>query len=332
MEPIPTTILDAVNQTISKYKLFPEKEVVVAFSGGKDSLFLCLVLRELGYTVKPVTFDVGYNIDWKVAKSIAARLHFHLQIFDLGFVEKNFQNTLSVIENNYKVIQEISRGKHLGVTICTPCYNSKMILLREWCKMNNGTLQIAFGHHGTDMVTSFLKSYFMYIDRWEYQHIRYNDSNFENLIKTMKPVFCGNKDNLLQSKEWASVIELMKKKLIGTDEPIRKNIADTDYAVIRPMSSVLEVDIKQYYNRTDLEFQESECSIRRLKDFSKFTPREMVHHILLDDVPRENMELLLSTLLESLDILGYDPTSVRNNRNAILGTEYKSGDSNSTKL
>jgi len=332
MKPIPTTILDTVNETINKYKLFPVRDIFVAFSGGKDSLFLCLVLRELGYIVKPVIFDVGYNVDWKSAKSIAEIFKFKLQILDLDFVKENIPNTLSIINNYYKEIQEISRGEHIGLTICTPCFNSKITLLSEWCNLNSNALQITFGHHGTDAIASFLKSYFMYIDRWIYNHTKYDDTNFKYLIKTMKPVFCKSKTTLLQSNEWATIMELKKKKVIGTDEPIRKEIVGTDYAIIRPMFNIIEVDIKQYYNGLGIKFQKSECAVRKLKDFSKFTPREMVHHILLDDVPRENMEILLSAILDSLDINGYNVVNVRNNRTTILGEEYKSGNINTLKL
>ncbi len=47
--------------TIEKYHMIPDKNrpVPVAFSGGKDSLTAILVLRELGYDVRPVIVNRG---------------------------------------------------------------------------------------------------------------------------------------------------------------------------------------------------------------------------------------------------------------------------------
>lgn len=332
MNNLPLEILDNVNHIITQYNLLPEKDVIVAFSGGKDSLFLCFVLRELGYVVKPITFDVGYNIDWKNAKKIAERFKFKLNILNIEYINEKNPHLLNVIENNFKEIQAVSSGKHERLTICTPCYNSKMLLLSEWCKNNDGIQQITLGHHGTDTVASFLKSYFMYIDRWSLQHITYNESNFIELLKEMKPIFKNEADTLKHTSEWIQMIELLRRGKIGTDEPIRRNIVNTDYTIMRPMFCVQERDIKDYFKGMDIEFQESECSVRKLKDTNKFTPREMVHYLLLDDMPQETLTLILSLILESLDSNGYNIVDVRKNRIEILGEEYKSGAFSSEKL
>lgn len=67
MKSVPKKIVDKVAKLIKKYSLFEERKVYVAYSGGKDSLLLCLILIELGYEVYPITIDIGYGSDWGAA-------------------------------------------------------------------------------------------------------------------------------------------------------------------------------------------------------------------------------------------------------------------------
>jgi tRNA(Ile)-lysidine synthase TilS/MesJ len=57
-----SVLVDNVRATIAKYCLLaPGEEIILAFSGGKDSLGLALCLGELGYQVRPVAVDMGYD-------------------------------------------------------------------------------------------------------------------------------------------------------------------------------------------------------------------------------------------------------------------------------
>jgi len=62
---LPDELLAATDKTIHDYALItPEESIIVALSGGKDSMLLCLALRELGYDYVPVTIDMGYESGW----------------------------------------------------------------------------------------------------------------------------------------------------------------------------------------------------------------------------------------------------------------------------
>ena len=55
-------VLHRVQQTIKRYKLFvPKERMVVAVSGGKDSLVLFDILQRLGYPVEGLHVDLGIN-------------------------------------------------------------------------------------------------------------------------------------------------------------------------------------------------------------------------------------------------------------------------------
>lgn len=46
---------------IKKYNLFKTNDVVIGFSGGKDSRIVMLVLKEFGYNVYPIMVDMGHE-------------------------------------------------------------------------------------------------------------------------------------------------------------------------------------------------------------------------------------------------------------------------------
>jgi len=55
-------VLNRVQQTIKRYKLFvPKERIVVAVSGGKDSLALFDILQRLGYPVEGFHLDLGID-------------------------------------------------------------------------------------------------------------------------------------------------------------------------------------------------------------------------------------------------------------------------------
>jgi len=55
-------VLNRVQQTIDRYKLFaPREKVLVAVSGGKDSLALFDILQRLGYAVEGLYIDMGID-------------------------------------------------------------------------------------------------------------------------------------------------------------------------------------------------------------------------------------------------------------------------------
>lgn len=82
---ISSALLDSVRLTIAEYCLLePGEEIILAFSGGKDSLSLMLCLGELGYRVRPVAVDMGYDRDWadRIRRSGAAA-GFAVEVIDI---------------------------------------------------------------------------------------------------------------------------------------------------------------------------------------------------------------------------------------------------------
>lgn len=175
-------LLSTVEHTINQYHMFTNNSVYVALSGGKDSLFLCLALKELGYKVTGVTVDIGYNVSWSILKQNAENLGIDLLILTADSIsgcssKYVTQSVLSCFEHVKSLVEH-----PVGVeTICTPCYNAKIIILKQWAESNHIN-EIAFGHHATDSIASLLKSYFYYYDHICCGSLNFEYKRFEKLV------------------------------------------------------------------------------------------------------------------------------------------------------
>lgn len=322
MKSIPIKNLKDAEEVIGKYSFFNDRNVYVAYSGGKDSLFLCMILKELGYYVHPVTIDIGYDSNWSIAEENVNSIGLELIKLDFRFVDKNMPEIREELEGNLENITKIKEGDLKKTTICTPCYNSKMLILQKWAESNN-VHTIAIGHHGTDAITSLLKSFYMYLDRWECLHQEFEYDNFYKLILSQKDLFSLEKQEFLKCSVCIQIEELLKEQKIGTDEPILQYIDGTDIQICRPLFGIFENEIKDYFSNQEICFNESECFATGYRDKSKLTPREMIQYILLKDTPISLLEYLLNCAKKGINNNGYLEFNVRNNRSKILGKSYK---------
>lgn len=321
MEKIPLYLLDIIDNTIRKYNIFPNRTSFVAFSGGKDSFFLCYALKELDYKIVGVTIDVGYNVNWDQLKRISKVLDIETIFLDLAYAKSHFPISYKEAFSLFEDIQSLSNIPVSHKTICTPCYNAKISILKCWAE-SNGIDQIAFGHHGTDSIASLLKSYFYYFDFKYCNHANFDNSTFKNLIVSQ----ADDLIDITKVKEWDLFIDKLKKlvyeRLVGTDESPRKYIENSKIEIVRPLFSVYESDILNFFKNQDIEFQKSECFISKYRNMKDLTPREMMHQFITNKLSVERLNDLHNIAQCCVDQNGFLIYNVRNNRNKILGT-YK---------
>lgn len=142
--PLPLKVLEKTNKTISDYSLLtPGQTVGVAFSGGKDSLFTMLVLRELGYVVVPVIIDMGYEKDWgkkiiKLAEAVGFTNAEVLIAHDSQVQKSLAEQAFAKVVSNIETLNNPSLFLTRNVTPCTFCYNTKAILLEDFAIKNKG--------------------------------------------------------------------------------------------------------------------------------------------------------------------------------------------------
>lgn len=318
---IPLNILDTINNTINHYDIFSNHTAYVAFSGGKDSSFLCHALKELDYEVIGITTDIGYNANWNALKRIAKELAVETVLLDLPYSEFNFPKAYKEAFSFFEDVKTLSNIPVSHKTICTPCYNAKISILRCWAEAN-GINQIAFGHHGTDAIASLLKSYFYYFDFKCRNH-----TNFENTV--FKELVVSQAENFIDTtkvQEWHlftdTLTKLVYERIVGTDEPPRKYIENSNIEIVRPLFNIYESDILSFFKNQNIEFQKSECVISKYRNTKDLTPREMMHQFITNKLNIERLNDLHNIVKCCIDQNGFLIYNVRNNRDKILGT-YK---------
>lgn len=322
MKSIPKNILDDIHNVIKEKSLFCEKKVVVAYSGGKDSWFLCLALKLLGYEVKPIIIDIGYNVDWSNALNNTELIGLEAIVIDSKYINENIPEINEQLNDNFKKIEMISNNKCSLTTICTPCYNSKILILKKWAELN-GIRTIAIGHHATDAISSMLKSYYMYVDRWKYQHEQFDYNNLKRVIIGQSGIYSLNKDMFVKTPCNDDLLKQIRNQNVGTDEPILQYLGDTGVYICRPLFNVFEKDIIDFYENEKILFDKSECFKTNFRYGKYMTPRELIQYNLLKDTPISLFEYLLELVKESMDTYGFLKYNVRNNRTQILGSHYK---------
>lgn len=331
MKAIPEHLTKRIESTIQKYSLFSEQTIYVSYSGGKDSFFLCAALSQLGYQVVPVTIDIGFGADWSLARNNLGRLGLDFLLLDRSYVDSYFPDLGNIIDGNMELFRQANEGGHVKATVCTYCYNSKMMVLKSWAA-KNGITEIAFGHHGTDAIASLLKSFYMYIDRWYHHNEEFDRNRFEELVRSDATRYHSDVADFLKSDLYADIQRENSRRTIGTDEPVKQYISGSNVVICRPMYSIFEDEIRECYSDLDLSIGQSECFSTGMRLKGLRTPRELIQDYLLTDANLDVLTILLQVSLNAIDSNGYLLYNVRNQRDEILGASYKSTLENEKKL
>lgn len=312
------SILSRIETTIKNYHI--KDRILLAYSGGKDSYFLCLALKELGIEIVPVILDIGYSIDWSRHMKLLEDQNIPVKVIDRAYMQRLPQWTKeNEIACYFSMMKENVRKQ---LTPCTPCYNAKVLMLQQLAEAE-GVTECAFGHHGTDAVTSLLKSYFMYVDRFELLHETFNIVDFKRMVLKNRHFFELEKESFIQSELFKKIEFLIEKEKIGTDEPIRQKCGKLE--IVRPMFPIFEIEIKNALCGDKKIFPRAECFISDIRCTGFESPREIIQkNICLDSRTKaENMELLLQLIQKHLDRDGCLKFDARRNRTEVFGASYQ---------
>jgi tRNA(Ile)-lysidine synthase TilS/MesJ len=322
---IPSVLLGNVRSTVVEYGLLvPGEEIMVAFSGGKDSLALALCLSELGYRVRSVAVDMGYDSGWASRiQALAAVAGFDVEVLDVraGLAQFIPPPERREIRMRLGVLNELGVRETGVVTPCTHCYNSKVIALDNVVR-HAGKQKIAFGHHRTDACASLLKEALLRIDRFDRGHERYARGNFESLVAELAAEaesYPAGPGPLLER-----IIELVADRHVDTDEPPRQPLR-TDREgteIIRPLFYVWEEDLAQLAVDLHLLPEASGCGHSAASETE--TMREMVHYrVLRNPAARAFRTRLAALVASSVACSGYGVRRSRYHRADDLGVAYR---------
>lgn len=313
-------IYKKVESCINDYSLFNKDEaIIVAYSGGKDSLLLCNILNKLGYNIKPVAIDIGYNSNWQTAVNNLKKLGIDCLVVNMNYVKQFLPEAESEVKNYFNIVKQVaSKQGKIATTICTPCYNAKYIILAALCKKFNIN-KVVFGHHGTDAVTSLLKSYFMYEDRWTVGHEKFELSNLYKIVDENKKTFSSIEDfnAIIKPK----IINLLNQEKISTNEPPRES--KKGITLVRPFFYCREEEIKKEVEKLDLIPVVSECSHVYRKQLIETSREYIQFHLVNVSVNDVVFSEIIELIKPSLTKLGEVKFDARKNRNKVLGENYK---------
>lgn len=137
-------VMKLVERAVFDFELLEEGDrVAVGLSGGKDSILLACVLREL-------TLRDDLDVTWHGV---------HLDQHQPGFDRETFERTLERLEIPYTVVSEdthsvVQSQLEPGQIPCALCSRMRRGILNRWCT-DNGFTKLALGHHLDDAVETF---------------------------------------------------------------------------------------------------------------------------------------------------------------------------------
>ena len=135
---------ERVKSTIKKYKLFTKKDkIVVAASGGKDSLTLMYLLRKFGHEISALLVDEGIKNyrDKTIVDFLGFCKEYNIDNYKIVSFKDEFGKSLD---------QEVKKA---GVLPCSICGIKRRNLLNKYAK---GYDVIATGHNIDDEAQAFL--------------------------------------------------------------------------------------------------------------------------------------------------------------------------------
>ena len=141
-----------VKETIEKYNLIEkEDKVVVALSGGKDSISVAYILKKFGFDVHGLMIDLGMGKWGEVHKTNTENF---CREFDIPLTVVDLKSEIGEDINFVKKV--VQRRKN--VSGCTVCGIIKKWVLNKWAKKMNAD-KIVTGHNLDDEAQNVLMNF-----------------------------------------------------------------------------------------------------------------------------------------------------------------------------
>ncbi len=301
-------ICEQVQDGMDKFHLLQSKDIVIGFSGGKDSTLLCIVLKELGYNVYPVMVNLGYSEnDLEGFKNSYKNKGITFEILNIN----NKSNDISLYSN--EKIKDLINSLYYDKSNapCTFCSQIRHIALSNYASIMNINY-ISYGHHKEDFITTVLKDYYIYLYYKKYG--KYDVEKFICFVNDNEPDF-----TLINSMISLQIVGTMSMKLQDNK---------TNTKLIRPFVFVSECQITKCIKQLGLKPLPYSCFLQNYTNPRQQTKREIVHNktrsLCLDKSIAEQLTKLTFKCLNDEGVSTYNP---RSNRQATLpGFEVKNND------
>ncbi len=239
-------------KAIKQYGMLSEKNIPVAFSGGKDSATCIFLLSELGYFVNPVIVDRNDD-DMFDSKNIA----YFLKKFGYSSKIINLRNYeyLSALPQFLaikfcKFLKEVECANDCN-SACTPCYNARTLALSNFSKII-GSNEYVLGMHKTDLLTSFVRFY--WIEKYFFAFTKtrglpYNTELAKHMIQE-------------EELDLEYLYMMVNMKRAATDDP-PVEVLENGTRIVRPMIGVSEKDIISFIEEIGYPHISTNCKFRQ---------------------------------------------------------------------
>ncbi len=176
-----------VEKSIKKFKIIKKGEnVLAAVSGGKDSVAMISVLKELsedlGFKVEMLHIDLGIG-DYsrksrKVSEELSSAIDVSLHVVEL----KQYGFTIDDVEVK---------------KVCSVCGTSKRYIMNRFAR-EHGFDVVATGHTSEDIIVFFFKNWLSGNFQWSEKLLPRTESFDEKIVTRVRPLFDrGEKENML---------------------------------------------------------------------------------------------------------------------------------------
>ncbi len=190
---IKTFVERRVERTIRSYKLMSKGErILVAVSGGKDSLVLWQILTNLGYEADGMFIDLGIpefsEVSWEKCEKIAQKLS--RKLFKVKLEDYFGTNLIN--------IAKIERREP-----CAFCGMVKRYIMNQRA-ISEGYQVVATGHHLDDETSVLLGN----VLNWQVDYLRRQGPNLEEsdgFVRKVKPLALCSEDEI---KSYAEASEI----------------------------------------------------------------------------------------------------------------------------
>lgn len=318
MATIPPALLSKVEICISRYRLIGgDGKVIAALSGGKDSIFLCLALRDLNIPHMTVVVDMGYEPGWG-EKIVAMVRVIGINPRVVAVRDPNVLSEQVGVRRRLEIVD--AGGKSESHTPCTYCHGAKITVLQRIAD-EEGAQAIAVGQHQTDAVVSMLKEALMHVDHQRSGGHPFSRQRYRRLVEDF-----GREAERFPEGETPiidAVGKLVGMGVIDTDEPPAQGLGrDSAGRLIRPLFEVSEREIIHVRDTLNLETAGSGC--HHGLNPKTYTPREMIHYGVMQRLENPDFDAWSrEMLLQGISPDGSGLARSRERRAELLGSAYK---------